>query len=159
MHIYLYPRGIFDRVELWKTLMQSHMWQWTRKALKDDPAKKLKAGEDFVTLVQGSLRPTIWGAYEYIIPEDCLAEALAVMGIIDEQKSWKLPIMRKFFNCKAIPKHIWDEAKKIQTGWIVKTTKRGLTHCKIQGVGVEIVGIKEDHKAEWEVFNVEQEML
>jgi hypothetical protein len=150
MHLYLYPRGIFDRVELWKSMMQAHFWQWTRK--------NLKTGLDEKILVQGALRPTIWGAYEYIFPADCLAEVLAVIGA-SEQHSWKMPLMRPFFNVKKIPKEVWEEAKKLNVSVLVNGTKRGLSHTKIEGVATEIIGIKEDHEADWADFGVHQEML
>ena len=139
MHLYLYARGIIQQVKLWEALTQSHFWQWTRT--------NLKTGKEEITLVQGALRPSVLGAYEYIFPEDCLPEVLAVLGITGKQRSFKLAVLRQIFGAKAIPNKIFKQAEKIAPSIILKESKRGLHHSKTNGVSIHVIGIKKDRFA------------
>ncbi len=139
MHLYLYARGILQQVKLWEAITQNHFWQWKRT--------KLKTGKEEITLVQGALRPSVLGAYEYIFPEDCLPEVLAVLGITNKQRSFKLAVLRRVFGARAIPNKIYEEAKNIKPSIILNESKRGLHHSKINGVSVHVIGIKKDRFA------------
>lgn len=125
--------------------MQSQFWKWTRK--------NLKTGKDETVLVQGALRPSILGAWEYIFPEDCLPEVLSFIGRVDPDdigalkqpgNFFKLGVLRKIFGCEKIKTEVFDEAKKIPTTIYFNEFKRALTHCKIPGVAIHIIGIKKD---------------
>lgn len=138
-------RGIYNQFELWRTRMQSIAWQWK--------VKDSKTGEEKIVLVQGALRPSVLGTWEYIIPEDCLAECLAVLGIAKPHgKGQKIRDfgLRKILGLKSIPKKIWDESKKIQTNIIIDGFKRGITDVKVPGVSVHIHGIKKDDFRDFE---------
>lgn len=151
MHLYLYPRGIKDRSDLWVSMAQNLFWQWERKSLA--------TGKMETSLVQGSLRPTIWGAYEYIFPEECLAEVLAVFGVFSNNTHKKVIFMRPFFNCRKIPNKVFDEVKKIITDIKVTGTRRGLASCTVRGVALEVIGIKKDERKIWKEAGYEQELL
>lgn len=153
MHLYFFVRGIKSQVDLWLSLAQGHFWKWTRR--------NLKTNKDEVILVQGALRPSVLGSWEYIIPEDCLAEALAVLsnGDWDNPKSLKLATLRKIIGLKPIPKKIREESKKINPSVVMDNIKRGLSHNHVEGVAVHIIGIKYDDRKECKEWGYEQEML
>lgn len=145
MHLYFFVRGIIPQVEVFKAMAQSQFWKWTRI--------DAKTGKDATTLVQGALRPTILGAYEYIIPEECLAEALAIFGITRERtNSFKLNFLRKMLGFEKVPNDILIEAENlIKTGaisMVINKSMRGLSHCIIPGVDIHFFGIKRDEKGE-----------
>lgn len=149
MHFIFYIRGIQNQVELWKTLAQNIFWKWRRT--------NLKTKKEEITLVQGALRPSLFGAYEYIIPEEALAEWLAVIGVFKNTGSGKdtfmnkvkMGFIRKIFGAKKIPKKIFEEAKKISPSVVIGNSERGLSNLTnevIKGVSVYPVGIKKDVK-------------
>jgi hypothetical protein len=100
------------------------------------------------------VRQTVLGAYEFIIPEDCLATCLSIMGIADEDNdqadraafgdSMRMLALRKIFRCKKIPKEIYAEAKTIPHSVEIVGSKRGLSHLITPGVALHVIGIKED---------------
>ena len=61
MHLYFFLRGNYPCVETFKTLAQGQFWQWKRI--------NLATNKEETILVQGALRPTVFGAYEYVFPE------------------------------------------------------------------------------------------
>lgn len=159
MHLYFYIRGINQQVELWKLFAQTQWWRWLRKNLK---TKKIEE-----VLVQGALRPSVFGAWEYIFPEECLAEVLTSFKVGDggigakptRKNKAKLLSLRKLFGCKKIPKKIYEEAKKIQASVMIKGFWRGLSQLNIPGVAIHVIGYKEDDRQEVEKWGYEQEML
>jgi hypothetical protein len=149
-------RGISHQVEVWKTLAQSHFWRWKRL--------NLETGEDEEILVQGALRPSLFGSYEYIFPEECLSEVLAVFGITKEDyifKSFSRKIsrvaIRKALGCKPIPLKNFKEAEKMPESLLISNSMRGLSHNKIPGVAIHAIGIKTDKRDK--LFNFYQEYL
>ncbi|MFA5051317.1 MAG: hypothetical protein WC499_04355 [Patescibacteria group bacterium] len=152
MHLNFFLRGIESQVNIWKMLAQSQFWQWKRK--------KLKTGKDEITLVQGALRPSILGSYEYVFPEECLPEVLAVLGFSEEYaKDFRLKLIRPIFNSIKIKKKVWREAEKKQTMIIIDGTTRGLANCVVGGVHLIPIGIKKDKRGIWKEIGYEQEML
>lgn len=160
MHVIFWLRGNPYHVEMTKHLLQAQFWQWRRI--------NQKTGKEDITLVQGALRPTIWGAYEYIIPEDCLAEFLRIIaylkpgvpsydyaGKLNQMKgNFKMAFLRKFFEAEAIPKSIFEEVNKIPDTIYLNGSKRGLYHCVIPGVAFHVIGIKKD---KWGLMNLKME--
>lgn len=147
MHLYFFLRGKFEQIELWKCHAQAAYWKWRRI--------NLKTGKEETTLVQGALRPTIFGAYEYIFPKESLAEVLSFFGIGEEQSDVKFQftwlgakaryaVLRKMFNCKKIQKSILKKAKKIPNSFTTEEFERGVSNCIVGGAGPHIIGIKED---------------
>lgn len=146
MHLYLFVRGKFEQVELWKSHVQAAYWKWRRI--------NQNTNKEEITLVQGALRPTVFGAYEYIFPKEALAEVLACLGADDHNGEWhfgKLGTearhfsLRKIFGCKKIPKKILKEMKNIPDSYATDEWERAVTNSKIPGVCVHLIGIKEDN--------------
>ena len=143
MHLYLLTRGIFQQTKIWEMFLQSQFFPWKRK--------NLKTKKDETTFVQGSLRPLqLW---EYVIPEESMDEVFTCMGVRPENlngESWKHNILfkalRKLFKAAPVPKD-WKP---------LKTLTRVM---RVDGVGVNVVGIKKDKRLAWEEQGYEQEML
>ena len=158
MHLVLYARGIIQQVELWKAMAQGQFFKWGRK--------NLKTGKIEYVLVQGALRPSILGAWEYVFPKECLAEVINILGIHIPREcehgfkfKAKSAVLRKIHGVKKIPKEIIEEAKKIQSSILLENSWRGLSHIIVQGVSIHAVGIKEDVVKEIPQWGYEQEML
>lgn len=160
MHLYFYARGIYDRVEIWKTLAQSHFWKFDRRNLTTNLIEH--------DLVQGSLRPSIFGAWEYVFPEESLAEVLSVFGIVEQtefgnlkglQYKTKMFALRKMFGAEAIPKKIYEASLKIPSIIALNTSTRGLNNNIIPNVDLHVIGIKKDRRQIMPEWNFEQEML
>jgi len=151
MHLIFFIRGINNQIEILKTMMQGYYWKWKRI--------NLDTGKEEEILVQGALRPSVLGAWEYIFPEECLAEVCCVFGIkscenynaghLFKQKA-QLAILRKIFGAKKIPQEIFDEAEKIPQSIIIAGTWRGLSHCIIPGTAVHCIGIKPDDRRDFD---------
>ena len=168
MHLFFYVRGIKHQVDLWVTLAQGLFWKWKRT--------NLKTGKEEESLVQGALRPSILGAWEYIFPEECLAEAIAVLGVVSNsidkntvgatptvKNKMKLSMIRKLFSAKKVPEYILEESLKIPTSITIKNSWRGVSNLHIPGIAIHIIGYKKDRRqtvpeknGEW---GYEQEML
>lgn len=150
MHFFFFVRGIYDRVELFKTLAQGQFWKWERT--------NLKTGKKETTLVQGSLRPSIFGAYEYVFPQESLTEVIACFKLLKESQKYfgNYPV-RKIFNCKKIPEKIFKEAEKIPHTILVNGTQRGLSNLQVDGVHIIPIGIKDDKRTD--IYGYEQEAL
>jgi len=146
MHIFFFFRGVNQYVELFKSLIQGQFWQWERTDLKT--GKKVKV------LVQGALRPSYLGTYEYIFPEECLSEVIAVLGL-QEDKTFRMNAVRKMMGLEKIPKKNWEESKNIQTDIMVKGTNRGIVGIKVAGTGCCLIGMKRDRRGEMYGFNQE----
>lgn len=144
MHLVFYIRGIYNQVELWKTLAQGQFYKWIRT--------DLKTGKDVEILFQGALRPSVLGTWEFIFPENALAEVLSTMvplgNTLGVEKTFiaeaRLAVLRKILGVKKIPKKIMDEAKEIPESLTIEGSQRGLSHMKIPGVAVHLIGFKKD---------------
>lgn len=144
MHLYLFIRGKFEQVELWKVHAQAAYWKLRRI--------NNKTGEEEIILVQGALRPSVMGAYEYVFPKEALAEVCSFFGINGNESygfgrlglTMRHMAMRKVFGCKKIPKKILKKAEKIPITFSTEQFERGGTNCIVGGVGRHIIGIKED---------------
>jgi len=144
MHLVFFIRGIIPQVEILKTLMQCIFWKWKRL--------NLDTGRYEEILVQGALRPSILGSWEYIFPEECLSEVLCVLGITGGQykkgrgkiEKLQLGVLRKILGCEKIDNKYFEEASKIPQTIMINNSNRGLTHCIIQGTALHCVGIKRD---------------
>jgi len=147
MHLYFFLRGKFEQIELWKCHAQTAYWKWRRI--------NLKTGKEEIKYVQGALRPTIFGAYEYIFPKESLVEVLSFFGMgpdtndVKFQFCWigakaRYAILRKMFNCKKIPNSVFKKAKETPSCFSVDGKERGVGNCIVGGAGPHIIGIKED---------------
>jgi len=148
MHLYLYARGKFSQVEEWKCLAQAAFWKWRRI--------NIKTGKKETTIIQGALRPSVLGAYEYVFPKEALAEVLSFFGITkNEQYGFnglglytRHFAMRKIFGCKKIQNNIFEKAGKIPATFTTTEFERGGSNCIIPGVAIHLIGIKEDETRE-----------
>lgn len=155
MHLYLFVRGKFEQVELWKSLAQSAFWKLRRI--------NNKTGKEEIILVQGALRPTVLGAYEYVFPKEALAEVCSFFGITKNQNYGfgKIGLytrhfaLRKIFGCKKIPKKILEKAKKIPPTFTTEEFERGVSNCVIPGAAKHVIGIKEDRVGEKDGYTYE----
>ncbi len=150
MHFFFYIRGVYSQVEVWKTLAQGQFWKWKRI--------NLKTGKEETILVQGALRPSILGAWEYILPEDCLADLMSIMGIgskhVGAPKTFmnkaRLAALRKMFGAKKIPEKIFKEAEGIAPSISLNDSHRGLHHLIVKGVAIHPIGIREDERRDFD---------
>lgn len=141
MHLFFYARGTEVLIPLWKMVIQSNFWRWKRR--------NLETNEEEEVLVQGVLRPSFLGAWEYIFPKEALPEVLAVLGVEEcFLNDVRLKMLGKLFNARPVPKDAWELSKTIPTSHVLKDSQRGLSHSKIQGVNLHILGIKDDPMVE-----------
>lgn len=157
MHLYLYARGKFEQVELWKVHAQTSYWKFRR-------TNNLTNKEEII-LVQGALRPSILGAYEFVFPKEALAEVCSFFGI-KRNTSYgfgKIGLetrhlaMRKVFGAKKIPKKILIESESIPNSFSTEEFERASGNCIIPGVSIHIIGIKNDNIGK--MGNYTQELL
>lgn len=147
MHLYLFARGKFEQVELWKAHAQASYWKWRRFNVKTE--------KEEISLVQGALRPSVLGAYEFVFPKEALAEVCAFFGITKNENYGfgKIGLhtrhfaLRKIFGAKKIPKKILEKAATIPNCFNTEEFERGAGNCIIPGVGIHVIGIKEDKYA------------
>lgn len=157
MHLYLFARGKFEQLELWKAHAQTAYWKFRRV--------NNETKEEETILVQGALRPSVLGAYEYVFPKEALAEVCSFFGIkANTQYGFKgLSLksrhfaLRKIFGCKKIPKKILEKAAKIPETFSTEEFERASANCMIPGVSRHVIGIKEDAMGEMNGYT--QEML
>lgn len=159
MHLYLFVRGKFEQVEVWKCHAQAAYWKLRRK--------NLETGKEEIILVQGALRPSVLGAYEYIFPKEALAEVCSFFGITYEYRdgqaltfgnlgaSSRHSILRTIFACEKIPKTILEKAKKIPPSFSTTEFERGCSNCIINGVAVHPIGIRKDRQGEMAGYEYE----
>lgn len=163
MHLIFFLRGIEHRVELWKHLAEGQFFRWKRVNLKTNQ-------EEYV-LVQGSLRPSFFGAWEYVFPEEALSDVLSILGLNDGNiglnpngfngfvSKSKLKMIRLLFGAERITKKMLQDAMKIPSSLILTDSQRGLSHLLLEGVSIHPIGIKRDIRQRREDFGYEQEML
>ena len=159
MHLYIFVRGKFEQVELWKSHVQSTYWKLRRT--------NLKSGEEGIILVQGALRPSVLGAYEYIFPKEALAEVCSFFGIaynIRDKNAFgvtSIPAiirhmgLRKIFGCRKIPNAIIKKAKAIPSTFTTEEFERGGANCIIPGVAIHVIGIKDDKMGDMAGYHYE----
>jgi len=146
MHLYLFVRGKFEQIELWKSHAQSTYWKFRRI--------NNKTGKEETILVQGALRPSVLGAYEYVFPKEALAEVCSFFGITTNESYGfrKLGLntrhfaLRKIFGCRKIPKAILKKAANIPASFSTKEFERASSNCIIPGVSLHVIGIKKDRE-------------
>jgi hypothetical protein len=144
MHLYLYARGKFEQVELWKCHAQVAYWKFRRI--------NNKTKKEETILVQGALRPSVFGAFEYIFPKEALAEVCSFFGISKNEQYGFGTIglhtrhfaLRKIFGAKKIPEKILKKSKIISPTFTTEEFERGVSNCIIPGVSLHVIGIKED---------------
>jgi len=152
MHLFLLTRGIQQQVDIWKKFMETKMFLWKRQPLKrDKDGKYVKnkdgsydRGDPITTRVQGALRPI--QLYEYVFPEECLPEVLAMMELHKGDKlrpevaapAWAL---RKMLGAKPVP--VFDEIKDKKSEEI--TDK----YVPTNAVATYPIGIREDPKKDF----------
>lgn len=144
MHLYLFARGKYPQVEEWKAHAQAAYWKWRRI--------NNTTGKEEITLVQGALRPSVFGAYEYVFPNEALAEVCAFFGITTNTSygfgkvglEIRHAALRKMFGAKKIPKAILEKAAQTPATYTTEEYERGFSNCIIPGVSVHVVGIKGD---------------
>lgn len=158
---------------MFKIRAQGEYFKWNRKVLKKAElnGKLYQAGDIHSAIVQGSLRPSILGTWEYVFPEECLATVVSMMGIQKNITSTKqdfktqfkdktkLAVLRKILGVKPIPKEILKKAETIPDTLSIKDSWRGLNNLVLPGVAIHVIGIKKDERKEIEKWNLEQEML
>ena len=147
MHLIFYIRGIYNRVELFKSLAQGQFFKWRRIN------KKTKKEE--TVLVQGAFRPSVLGAWEYIFPEEALIEVLSVFGITEDIgaeptfiNKAKLAVIRKLFGAEKITKEMLNKAKKTPSSIQLGNSERGLSGLRVHGVAIHPIGLKRDDRRE-----------
>lgn len=148
MHLYFFVRGKYERVEEWKTLVQAAFWKFRRI--------NQKTGKEEITIVQGVLRPSVLGAYEYVFPEEALAEVCNFLGITSNEQygfgkfglKSRHFCLRKIFGCRKIPKEIFKKAEKIPATFTTEEFERGGHNCIVPGVVIHLIGIKDDDRRE-----------
>ncbi len=147
MHLIFFVRGIYDRVELFKSLAQGQFWKWRRI--------NKKTMEEETVLVQGAFRPSVLGAWEYIFPKEALTEVLAIFGIHQDigaiptfMNKVKLTAVRKLFGADKITKEMLEESSKIETSVQLGNSERGLSTLRIHGVAIHPIGLKDDNTIE-----------
>ena len=125
-------------------MAQGQFWQWKRK--------NLKTGKEEIHLVQGALRPSVLGAWEYVFPEECLVDVLSVMKLGEDsigveptvKSKAKLVVLRKLFGAQKIPKEIFEKAAKKDPSIMITQSTRGLSSLAVPGVSIHPIGIKAD---------------
>lgn len=144
MHLYLFARGKFEQVEVWKSMVQAAFWKWRRI--------NQKTGEEEISLVQGALRQSVLGAYEYVFPNEALPEVCNFLGITKNNSygfgglglTARHSVLRKMFGARKIPASVFKKAAKIPTSFTTQEFERGCNDCKIPGVAIHLIGIKND---------------
>lgn len=137
MHLYIVPRGIQNQLDLWKAMVQSQFFKFRRK--------NLDTGEDEIVGVQGALRPSILGTYEYVFPKEALTEVISMLHIDPKNHNHpKMKMLRLMMGLKKIPQKVIEEAQKKPKQVLIDNMERLLNWCVVGGVDVHIIGIKED---------------
>ena len=127
-------RGALQNTEVFKMFMQTQMWIWKRERLKKDGSSYAKPRIE-ICQVQGSLRECGF-VYEYVMPEECLAELLTILDLNSNHK--QLSGLKAF----AIRKMLGNGVKP------VPKTKPVITHKFVQQIGIHLypIGIKYDDR-------------
>jgi len=161
MHLYLYVRGLPQWVGIWEAFAQSQFYKWRRI--------DTRTGQEQLSLVQGALRKSVLGTYEYVFPKEALATVIAMMRVsgvgmsVEPTLKNKINLMtlRKMIGCKKIPKKIFKDAKEISTSIVINDNERGLSDFSGVPVSTHIIGIKNDKVGDMKDFDPEtkEEMI
>jgi len=146
MHLQFFLRGLPEQVNLWRCLAQGQFFKWRRinkETMKEE-----------IVLVQGGLRESVIGTWEWIFPKEALAEVLSIIGIKDSKRmgvsdrkfslGLKLGVLRMMIGLKKIPKKAFKEAKLIPPSIMMGDRERGLSDLTGAKVSVHLIGIKDD---------------
>lgn len=171
MHLAFIPYGIKERVDLFLMSLQCQMYPWIRK--------DINTGEEVIHSVQGALRPSMMGIYEYVFPKEALGDVLASMGVNkdvdlqprDVKMLFRKEVLRKMLKLKKVPKKYETltlekgELKRINLEIAKAEPQRVLF---IGGVRIFVLGIRDDKVGVMKnvpfgdppiITDVEQEML
>lgn len=157
MHLYLFARGKYEQIRLWEAHAQAAYWKWRRV--------NRKTGKEEISLVQGALRNSVLGSYEYTFPRTALVEVCRFFGI-ERNESYGFGkvglksrhfLLRKIFGAKKISKDVLEKSKKIPKSFSTNEFERGCVDCVIPGVSIHVIGIKDDKDGYFIEHN--QEML
>lgn len=108
-----------------------------------------------VTLVQGGLRKTPFG-YEYVFPEEYLAEVLTMLEIQPKNGRWELGTFKSWLLRKALGKgDSGDKVLPIPKYEPVNTMR----YVEKRGIAIYPIGIKKDAFAEMKEWGYYQEMI
>jgi len=136
-------------------MAQGLFWKWKRI--------NLETKKEEIILVQGALRPSVMGAWEYVFPEECLADVIAVMGLANSigaiptfMNKARLAILRKTFGAEKIPKEIFEEAAKIPPSIVLNDSYRGLSTLLVPGVCIHPIGIKREIRRDFDFSSTGQ---
>lgn len=144
MHLIFYIRGLKSQVSLLEHFLESQFFKWKRV---NNLTKEVE-----YNLVQGGLRQTVLGAYEYIFPEEALADVLAMMNLNEGHvgaegsiiNKSKIIALRKIFGASKIDPATWEKARKIPKNMMFNNSERALADVLITGTAIHLIGIKKD---------------
>lgn len=135
-------------------MVHGHFFKWRRFNKETE--------KEEITLVQGGLRPSVLGTWEYIFPEEALPAVLNLFGLVHKDgkqrihigetkiNKIRLAMLRKICGCKAIPKQALIEASKLPQSIMLTDSERGLSHMGlVPGVSRHPIGIKKDARGDF----------
>lgn len=147
MHLYFYVRGINANVEENKKFLEHQYF----KLRYTDPD-----GNERTQAVQGMLRQSVLGVWEYVFPKEALPEVLGFMGYTPgkigvsytglKRKKFeaRLAVLRGILGAKKIPKDVKNKVQEFKQPVPVAGYERVLPVMPKEGVSYHIIGIKED---------------
>ena len=163
MHFVLLTRGAPEQVNIWKKFMETQMFWWKRQPLlKDEKGEfipdgvdengnpKYKRGKEFIQRVQGALRPIQF--YEYVFPEECYPEVLAMMNLQDQighirpevaMPAWFVRKIMKLKPCPVVPEILGKKTEEITTKFV-----------PTNAVATYPIGVRSDFKKDF-IFTLE----
>jgi hypothetical protein len=161
-------RGVVHHVKLFEMFLQTQMFPFSRYNLTIcECGQNIKVHDDAMCklgkftrrketmLVQGGLRYTPFG-YEYVFPEEHLAEVLTMLEITPKNNRWKLGAWKSWILRKALGKG--DAGHKVEP--IPEFTPALTTrYVEKRGIAIYPIGIKKDSRAEMKDWGYEQEMI
>ncbi len=137
MHLYFWMRGINQNVEICKMFLQTQIYPFYRK--------NMITGEVPVGLVvQGSLRPSLFGLWEYVFPEESLAEVLTLLHVPETGEPAGYGTWANKFRMRMMRMGIGNGIKKIPKYQKVSTNKLIFQ----DGVAFHLLGVKYEPKKE-----------
>lgn len=156
MHLYFYLRGMPQYTAMFEAFLQFQFWKWRRI--------NLQTKKEEIILLQGALRKSVLGAYEYVFPEEALKEVLALLGLTEKhigaeytmKHKIKLSVLRKIFGAERIPK---EYLKGYDPSRTITGVERGLVGDPRIPVSIHPIGIQRDVREKNLVLGYEQEML
>lgn len=144
MHLIFFAYGIQNKVDEFLNSLKYNFYPWRR-------LNETTGQYNFLN-VQGSLRPGMLGTYEYVFPEECLADVITAMF---PSGNWKTNIEIKSMNFRT-----WVFRKMMKLEKIPETYKCFIGEEKLissfsrvrtlitEGVSVYLIGIRRDETRE-----------